>query len=149
MALHLVLSPGIDLDEFRRQSEQGQCPRHSMAVIADRYARSSIFRTRSGIAQRIRPNAVPAIRLPRNLGIAQRLADRLGPGEVVYCQSESVGLPMAALLGKGPSGPSSAFSRTISRAAGATSPPACSASPAGSTPWRSVARRRPNSSAVT
>jgi hypothetical protein len=36
MASHLVLRPGIDLDEFCCQSDQGLCPRHSMVVLADR-----------------------------------------------------------------------------------------------------------------
>ena len=101
MALHLVLSPGIDLDEFRRQSEQGLCPRHSMAVIADRY--DAIVHIPH--PERDRPNAFDRMR-SRLFGsretwaMARRLADRLGPGEVVYCQSEAVGLPMAALLGE-------------------------------------------------
>ena len=102
MALHLVLSPGIDLDEFRRQSEQGLCPRHSMAVIADRC--DAIVHIPH--PERDRPNAFDRMRsrlfgAGETWAMARRLADRLGPDDVVFCQSESVGLPLAALLGKG------------------------------------------------
>ncbi len=101
MALHLVLSPGIDLDEFRRQSEQGLCPRHSMAVIADRHGAIVHIPHQ----ERDRPNAFDRVRsrvygTGETWAMARRLADELGPGDVVYCQSESVGLPVAASLGK-------------------------------------------------
>jgi glycosyltransferase involved in cell wall biosynthesis len=101
MALHLVLSPGIDLDEFRRQSQEGLCPRHSMAVLADRY--DAIVHIPH--PDRDRPNAFDRLR-SRLLGsretwaMARRLAGQLGPGDVVYCQSEAVGLPLAAAIGK-------------------------------------------------
>jgi glycosyltransferase involved in cell wall biosynthesis len=99
--LHLVLSPGTDPDKFRRESGQGLCPRHAMLVLADRY---------HGILhvphpERDRPNTFDRIR-SRLLGsreswaMARQLADRLGPGDIVYCQSEDVGLPLVALLGK-------------------------------------------------
>ncbi|MGC8640247.1 MAG: glycosyltransferase family 4 protein [Isosphaeraceae bacterium] len=101
MALHLVLSPGIKLDEFRRLSEQGQCPRHSMAVMADRHdavvhvphpdhdTPTTFDRLRSKIYGS-----------PETWALARRLADQLGSDDVVYCQSETVGLPVAAVLGK-------------------------------------------------
>jgi glycosyltransferase involved in cell wall biosynthesis len=99
--LHLILSPGIDLDEFRRQSEQGLCPRHSMAVLADRY--DAIVHIPH--PERDRPNAFDRMRSRlfgsrESWAMARRLADRLGPGDIVFCQSESVGLPLASLLGK-------------------------------------------------
>jgi glycosyltransferase involved in cell wall biosynthesis len=101
MALHLVLSPGIDLDEFRRQSNQGLCPRHSMAVLADRL--DAIVHIPH--AERDHSNALDLLR-SRLIGsretwaMARRLVDQLGSDDVVYCQSESVGLPLVALLGK-------------------------------------------------
>jgi glycosyltransferase involved in cell wall biosynthesis len=106
MALHLVLSPWIDLDEFRRQSEQGLCPRHSIAVLADRL--DAIVHIPH--PERDWPNAFDRLR-SRLIGsaetwaLARRLASQLSPNDVVYCQSESVGLPVAALLGKRPNRP--------------------------------------------
>ena len=106
MALHLVLSPGIDLDEFRRQSNQGLCPRHSMAVLADRL--DAIVHIPH--AERDHSNALDLLR-SRLIGsretwaMARRLADQLGSNDVVFCQSESVGLPLVALLGKRPKRP--------------------------------------------
>jgi glycosyltransferase involved in cell wall biosynthesis len=101
MALHLVVSHGTDLDEFRRQSELGLCPRHSMAVLADRLG--AIVHIPH--PQRDQPNAFDRLR-SRLIGsseswaLARRLADQLTRNDVVYCQSESVGLPLVALLGK-------------------------------------------------
>src|SRR4051812_36472671 len=100
MALHLVLSPGIDLDAFRRQSEQGLCPRHSMAVLAERF--DAIVHVPH--PERDRPNAWDRLR-SRLIGsreswaLARRLAGRLGRDDAVFCQSESVGVPLAAVLG--------------------------------------------------
>src|ERR1700722_15795105 len=101
MALHLVLSLGTDLDAFRRQSEQGLCPRHSMAVLADRLGAT----VHIPHPERDRPNAFDRLR-SRLIGsgeswaLARRLARQLTRDDVVYCQSESVGLPLVALLGK-------------------------------------------------
>ena len=100
MALHLLLSHGTDLDEFRRQSEQGLCPRHSMAVLADRL--DAIVHIPH--PERDQPNVFDRLR-SRLIGsgeswaLARRLADQLSRDDVVYCQSESVGLPLVALLG--------------------------------------------------
>ena len=147
MALHLVLSPGIDLDEFRRQSEQGLCPRHSIAVLAERL--DAIVHIPH--PERDWPNAFDRLR-SRLIGsaetwaLARRLASQLSRNDVVYCQSESVGLPVAALLERGPTGPSSSFSLTILTAPAGTSPPVYSVSPVGPKPWGSVAPRKPNSS---
>jgi glycosyltransferase involved in cell wall biosynthesis len=101
MALHLVLSPGIKLDEFRRLSEQGQSPRHSMAAMADRY--DAVVHVPH--PERDLPSAFDRMRsrligTPETWAMARRLADQLGSGDVVYCQSEAVGLPLAAVLGK-------------------------------------------------
>jgi glycosyltransferase involved in cell wall biosynthesis len=101
MALHLVLSLGTDLDAFRRQSEQGLCPRHSMAVLADRL--DAIVHIPH--PERDQPNVFDRLR-SRLIGsgeswaLARRLAGQLGRDDVVYCQSESVGLPLVALLGE-------------------------------------------------
>jgi glycosyltransferase involved in cell wall biosynthesis len=99
--LHLVLSPGIDLDEFRRQSDQGLCPRHSMAVLADRYDGE----VHVPHPQRDRPNAFDRMRSRlfgkgESWAMARRLADRLTSSDIVFCQSEAVGLPLAARLRK-------------------------------------------------
>jgi glycosyltransferase involved in cell wall biosynthesis len=101
MALHLVLSPGIDLDEFRRQSEMGLGPRHSMAVLADRL--DAIVHIPH--PERDQPTALDGLR-SRLIGsretwaMARRLANQLGRDDVVFCQSETVGLPLVALLRK-------------------------------------------------
>ena len=56
--------------------------------------------------ERDRPNAFDRIRSrlygpPEAWAMARKLVERLGPGDVAFCQSEAVGLPLAALLGKG------------------------------------------------
>jgi glycosyltransferase involved in cell wall biosynthesis len=95
------LSPGIDLDEFRRQSEQGRSPRHAMAVLADRYGAAVHIPHQ----ERDRPNLFDQMRARlfgarESWALARRLTDQLGPDDVVVCQSESVGVPLAAALGK-------------------------------------------------
>lgn len=101
MAVHLVLSPGIDLDEFRRLSEQGLGPRHGMAVLAERLD----AKVHIPHPERDRPTAFDRIRsrvigTPETWAMARRLAGELGRDDLVYCQSESVGLPVASILGK-------------------------------------------------
>ena len=101
MAVHLVLSPGIDLDQVRRESERGLCPRHSMAVLADRMG-AVVHVPHS---DRDPPNAFDRMRArlhstPECWALARRLAGQLGSDDTVYCQSEDVGLPLAATLGR-------------------------------------------------
>ncbi len=72
-----------------------------MAVMADRHG--AIVHIPH--PERDQPSAFDRVRSrlfgsPETWAMARRLADQLGPGDVVYCQSESVGLPMAAVLGK-------------------------------------------------
>jgi glycosyltransferase involved in cell wall biosynthesis len=101
MGLHLVLSPGINLDEFRRLSEQGQCPRHSMAEIAQRYDATVHIphpeHDRPTLFDRVRARLFGT---SETWAMARRLAGQLGSDDIVYCQSESVGLPLAAVFGK-------------------------------------------------
>lgn len=101
MAVHLVLSPGIDLDQVRRESELGLCPRHSMAVLADRMGAA----VHVPHPDRDRPNAFDRMRARlysagECWALARRLAGQLGSDDTVYCQSEYVGLPLATMLGR-------------------------------------------------
>jgi glycosyltransferase involved in cell wall biosynthesis len=100
MALHLVLSPGIDLDRWRRESDQGLCPRHSMVALADRL--DAVVHVPH--VEQDRPNVFDRMRAQifssgESWALARRLARQLGPGDVVFCQGEYVGLPLAAMLG--------------------------------------------------
>jgi glycosyltransferase involved in cell wall biosynthesis len=100
MAFHLVLSSGFDLDQSRRESEQGLRPRHSMAVLADRLDAP----VHVPHPERDRPNALDRMKArlygsAESWALARRLAGQLGSDDIVFCQSESVGLPLAAALG--------------------------------------------------
>ena len=43
MKFHVILDRDIKLDEFRRQGEQGLGPRHSMALLVERFGGSVHF----------------------------------------------------------------------------------------------------------
>jgi glycosyltransferase involved in cell wall biosynthesis len=102
MAAHIIMSPGIDPDDLRRMSEPGPFPRHSMAVLANRLGATVHIPHR----ERDKPNAFDRLKsrltgAPETWALARRLASQLSKDDVVFCQSESVGFPLVALLGNG------------------------------------------------
>jgi hypothetical protein len=75
MAAHIIMSPGIDPDDLRRQSEPGPFPRHSMAVLANRLGATVPIPHR----ERDKPTAFDRLKsrltgAPETWALARRLA---------------------------------------------------------------------------
>jgi hypothetical protein len=100
MAFHLVLNPGTNFDELRSNSERGLCPRQAMAVLADRLG--AIVHVPH--PQRDLPNGYDRLRARliasgETWALARRLTAQLGSDDVIFCQSQDVGFPVAAAFG--------------------------------------------------
>ena len=80
MAFHVALGREIQLDEFRRQGEQGLGPRHALAVLVDRLGgtvhAASPDRDPPGRLDRLRSKVFPGS--PAAWSLARRLSRELG-----------------------------------------------------------------------
>jgi glycosyltransferase involved in cell wall biosynthesis len=94
---HIVLHQKIDLDEWERKAQAGQCPRHAMQQLAHRL----------GALVHVPPERRPLTLRDRwrcTLGgtaemwdLAENVLAAAQPTDVIYCNSEASGLPIAAL----------------------------------------------------
>lgn len=103
MAIHLILSPGMNVEELRRKAAEGLAPRHAMVVLGERLGAT----IHSPNPDHDRPTVLDKVRarltgFPVCWAMARRLAGELGPDDVVFCQGEDVGFPIAATLGSRP-----------------------------------------------
>ncbi len=107
MKFHVILDRDIKLDEFRRQGELGLGPRHSMAMLVERFGGAVHFPD----PDRDPPTWMDRLRWkllspgPANWSLARRLRGELGRDDVVYCAGESTGIALAATLGGRADGP--------------------------------------------
>jgi glycosyltransferase involved in cell wall biosynthesis len=101
MKYHVVMDRDIKLDELRRQSERGLCPRHAMALLVERLG---------GAVHVPDPDRDPPTRIdrlrwklfspgPAAWSLGRRLGGELGRDDAVFCLEESTGIPLVAALG--------------------------------------------------
>lgn len=95
MRHHVVLSSPTDADEIDRRVASGDGPRHVMLDLARRLGAELHHPGALGETRIDRLGPV-LIGQPRNWALARDLARRLGPDDIVYCNSEDAGLPLAA-----------------------------------------------------
>jgi glycosyltransferase involved in cell wall biosynthesis len=107
MKFHVVLDRDMKLDELRRQGERGLGPRHALAMLVERLGGAVHFPE----PDRDLPTRIDRLRwkltslAPTAWSLARRLGGELGRDDVVFCISESVGIPVAAALGGRADGP--------------------------------------------
>lgn len=99
MTYHIVLNRPVDLAAITQRARAGENPRHSMAALAE--SLDARVHDGSGLEPDALDRLVARITRTRPLwwAIARRLRRDLGPGDVVFCTGEDVGIPVAALCG--------------------------------------------------
>ena len=104
MKYHLALDRKIDLDGIDRDAKLGKCPRHVMRALRDRLnatvhapdgeAISLSDKLRSKISSK-----------PEHWAAARKLSEQVSSDDVIFCNSEGIGIPVAALCGQSPDRP--------------------------------------------
>jgi hypothetical protein len=93
---HLAFGRSLDLEAYAVDAQRGLRPGHVMRDL-----RLEIVATTYGpSADRILPidrARATLICTPAQWALARQLAERLGPDDVVYCNGEDIGIPLAAL----------------------------------------------------
>lgn len=96
MNYHIVLHRAIDIDSQEQQARADQSPRHAMKQLAQRLG-ANIHAPHDKLfispADRLGSKLVGA---PENWALARKLLAEIGPEDVVFCGSETCGLPIAA-----------------------------------------------------
>lgn len=99
MAFHIVFSREIDLDAINRKADAGENPHHVMGLVARELGAAVHWPKdeKPTLLDRLRAKLLgPG---PDIWAFARRLDRMLAPGDVVYCQGEDLGLPIAAASG--------------------------------------------------
>ena len=99
MKYRLVLGRKIDLDGIDRDAQLGKCPRHVLQALRDRLnatvhapdgeAISLSDKLRSKISSK-----------PEHWAAARQLSEQLSSDDVIFCTSEGIGIPVAAVCGE-------------------------------------------------
>lgn len=96
MSFHVVLSRSFDFETIEKDARDGARPRHALKQLANRL--NAVIQMpadeRPGIADAMLGRLIGG---PRLWAFAQRVAQSLRPGDVVYCPDEQIGLPLAAM----------------------------------------------------
>lgn len=96
MTFHIVLPRAMQLGAAADQAARGECPRHSMGLLADALG-ARVHEpddSRAGTADRLRAKLAPTESF---WALARRLKASTGPNDVVFFSSEGVGLQFAAV----------------------------------------------------
>lgn len=104
MNYHLVLSSPLDLEQVDRNAQLGKCPRHVMWGLSQRLKAQVHLPGKDPITTGDYMRA-RILGQPHNWALARRLSSQLTGNDVVFCNSEDVGLPIATLCGALPDPP--------------------------------------------
>ena len=101
MKYHLALGRKIDLDGIDRDAKLGKCPRHVLRALRDRLnatvhapdgeAISLSDKLRSKISSK-----------PEHWAAARKLSEQVSSDDVIFCNGEDIGIPVAAVCGAKP-----------------------------------------------
>ncbi|MEG5033756.1 hypothetical protein [Microcoleus sp. AT3-D2] len=104
MKYHLALGRKIDLDGIDRDAKLGKCPRHVLRALRDRLnaavhapdgeAISFSDKLRSKISSK-----------PEHWAAARKLSKQVSSDDVIFCNGEDIGIPVAAVCGQSPNRP--------------------------------------------
>jgi len=104
MSYHLALGSSLDLDKITVEAQLGHRPRHVMWDI--RRELDAIVHMPHADAvlpiDRLRANLISR---PEHWALARQLSERLGKDDVVYCNGEDIGVPVATLCKAKPNPP--------------------------------------------
>ncbi|MBW4473859.1 MAG: glycosyltransferase family 4 protein [Stenomitos rutilans HA7619-LM2] len=104
MKYHLALGSSLDLEGINREALLGKRPGHIMWDLSQAVAASVHMPGREQILPIDRLRA-KLISLPEHWALARKLSSELHEEDVVYCNGEDIGLPLAILCGAKPNRP--------------------------------------------
>ncbi|MCG9886999.1 MAG: glycosyltransferase family 4 protein [Cyanobacteria bacterium] len=97
MNYHIILHQETDLQLQAEQAKHGKSPRHCMFQLAQALGASiHVPHSRLKIRKRDRVRS-KLLGAPENWALAREIVETTGPEDVIFCNSETSGLPIAAL----------------------------------------------------
>jgi glycosyltransferase involved in cell wall biosynthesis len=97
MGYHIVLHREIDLKHQEEEAQNGRSPRHGMFHLSQRLGAAVHTPHRNLQIHRQDRLRSKLIGTPENWALAREVVNATGPEDVIYCNSEVSGLPIAAL----------------------------------------------------
>lgn len=96
MSYHLAFGSALDLDKITEDVRAGNRPRHVMWDVRQQLD-ATVHRPDSAMIQPIDRLRATLISQPEHWALARQIADRLGRDDVIYCNGEDIGIPVAVL----------------------------------------------------
>jgi glycosyltransferase involved in cell wall biosynthesis len=96
---HLVLARKIDLDGIDRDAQLGKCPRHVLQALRDRL--NATVHAPDGEAISLSDKLRSKIySKPEHWAAARKLSEQVSSDDVIFCNGEDIGIPVAAVCGE-------------------------------------------------
>lgn len=96
MGYHLALGSFLDLDQIALEAQQGKRPNHVMWDIRQELD-ATVHMPNPDTIQAIDRIRAKLISQPVHWALARQLSQQLGQDDVVYCNGEDIGIPLATL----------------------------------------------------
>ena len=104
MKYHLALGRKIDLDGIDRDAKLGKCPRHVLRALRDRL--NATVHAPDGEAISLSDKLRSKIySKPQHWAAARKLSEQVSSDDVIFCNGEDIGIPVAAVCGQLPNRP--------------------------------------------
>lgn len=104
MKYHLVLGSLLDLESINREAQQGKRPGHIMWDLSQALG-ATVHMPGSDSLLSVDRFRAKLVSQPEHWALARKLAEQLNEDDVVYCNGEDIGLPVAILCGAKPKRP--------------------------------------------
>ena len=104
MKYHLALGRKIDLDGIDRDAKLGKCPRHVLGALRDRL-NATVHAPDGEViswSDKLRSKISPK---PEHWAAARKLSEQVSSDDVIFCNGENIGIPVAAVCGRLPNRP--------------------------------------------
>ena len=104
MKYHLALGRKIDLDGIERDAKLGKCPRHVLRALRDRLNATVHAPDGEAISLSDKLRAKISSK-PEHWAAARKLSEQVSSDDVIFCNGEDIGIPVAAVCGQSPNRP--------------------------------------------
>lgn len=98
MTYYLALGRKIDLDAIERDAMAGKCPRHVLRALRDRLDATVIAPDGESISLSDKLRAKISSK-PEHWAAARKLSEQVSSDDVIFCNGEDIGIPVAAVCG--------------------------------------------------
>ncbi|HBB32696.1 MAG TPA: glycosyl transferase [Cyanobacteria bacterium UBA8803] len=95
---HLVMNKALDLQQIDRDAKAGKRPQHLMGVLSQRLG-ASIHQPKTEPISPIDEFRAKIVGKPEYWVLARRLASQLNQNDIIICDGEDIGIPIAAICG--------------------------------------------------